>query len=121
MLLISLQVFCSSAGFDQINMSRFSDKPLGSVLYLLHDDRLRQWVRERTTIDYLPPAREGLALQTLALYELDARVTQALDPHVRTTLWQRARQVVPDPALAPLRVLDHIERAVLKRLLASKS
>lgn len=104
----------SSCGLDQLMLSRNSSRPLGTVIYLLHEPRIRQFVGEYTGLDYIPAAAAGCALEARAGTDLKHLISEALEQNCRTALWQKTREKIPNPTDAPMRVLDAVAAGISK-------
>ena len=109
--LAACDVICtafSSCGYDHMFLAKYSASPLGVVVYLRHDPEIRRLYHDYTGFDFLPVARDGLALVTEVPEEVPAVLRSALDPGRRLAIWDRIARVLPDPSLAAQRVVDSI-------------
>ena len=102
----------SSCGMDQIMLARGAAEPLGVPVYLRFEPEVFRWTAERTGIDYVPAASAGYALEVTDEADLERTISEALAPGCKENLWRKACREIPEPAAAPLRVLDTIAGAL---------
>jgi hypothetical protein len=108
--LVACDVVCSlfsNCTFDAAYLNRFSAEPLAVPLSLLFEPEIAAYCRTQVNFEEFPYHRSGLVQP---IYEADAlqpSLLRALQPATRRDVWRRCGGL-PDPALAPRLILDHI-------------
>lgn len=86
----------SSCGECQINLSRASSAPLGSVIYLMHHESLRDYHLVNTGVTMPLMATAGIGLVTLQRDDLRKAIKKASSLEFKNFAWELGRHVLPD-------------------------
>lgn len=104
----------SSCGADQVHLQRRSDRPLGSVVYLLFEPDIVDLLSSRTGSDSPWPAQGDLAMVVRRAADLDAALTAAATTEMAAELWRRIQRDVPPAVDASgiviQRIIDDVKK-----------
>jgi len=98
--LIASDITCSvlsNCGYDQIMLNRVSDKPLGTVIYLLFEKDIFEWYKQTFKMDSLPPAKQNLAYCVTQEERLSMILNKGLNLEDQRKLWMRIKEHIPEP------------------------
>jgi hypothetical protein len=104
-VVVSLFSICT---FDAAYLNRFASSPMAVPMSLLFDQEIAAYCRQHGNYFDFAHHTQGLVKPVYEAEQLPEALAQAVRPEARHEAWQRAHEFLPDPALAPQRVLDHM-------------
>lgn len=104
---IALSCF-STCLLDYIMLNKQSPEPLGTPVYTLFPDDLRDFYSSYGNIDVIPPVANGWALSIENHNDTEAVLRESLNEQTQSTLQHQAKNDLPDSTKAVNKILDTI-------------
>lgn len=97
----------STCGLDLAYLNRISAEPLGTMLFTMFDEDIRECYRATTRLDEIPLATQGLGVAIKVMGELEDAIKAGLMENERHNKWRTA-QALADPSGAAERIVKKI-------------
>jgi hypothetical protein len=98
----------SNCGYDLAFLNRFSNRPLGVLIYMNYEPEIRNFYRQVANFDTIPVSEMSLTLEARTRDDVVRCVAAAVDPQTRAAIWDRCKSSLPDPHDAAAKILDRI-------------
>lgn len=116
--LVACDVVCSlfsTCTYDAAYLNRFSSEPIAVPISMLFDSEIEAYCRQHVNFSSFPYHVNEVVLPVFQFSALTETIERSMQPQRRADIWNNAQLHLPDPARAPLNVLNEIYNFVARK------